>query len=208
VNRPICPKLNPRDMLVSSLVTGLGPRRAQANLHLQHMTFQEKLLNFLLFQSGWWACILSVKYDLELAALLFTGILTLLQLRWGSHARANLRIIAWVLPLGIALDSLLQIFMGWTFYGWSIAYLSPFWLWMIWVLFAITLKSSMAFLNHLHPLLQACIGLVMGPISYIAGAELGAASMPSNPSGVYVLALAWAVITPIVMKRSKNQDLA
>ena len=168
------------------------------------MKFQEKLLNFLAFQSGWWACILSVKYDLEWLALVLGVVLTLLQLGWGSHRRDNLRLIAWVLPLGITLDSLMQLYADWTFYGWQFNHLSPFWLWMVWVLFAITLKSSMSFLQKVSLPTQALLGLVMGPLSYVSGAQLGAASMPTHTFSILILALAWAVLTPLFVRWSKN----
>jgi hypothetical protein len=172
----------------------------------RHMKYPHQLLNFLGFQLGWWACVLSVRYDLEYAAILFAMTLCMLQLFSVENRIHQLKLIAWVLPLGVALDTGTQLLLGWTFYGWSFDHLSPFWLWMIWALFALTLKSSMVFLQALPFIAQAALGFVFGPLSYIGGAQLGAASFHWEPLKLLTLALAWALITPLLVKLSSKID--
>jgi hypothetical protein len=170
------------------------------------MPHTHQILNLIAFQLGWWACVLSVRSDLEWAALLFAGALAGLQLIWSKKRLLELKLLLWVLPLGIALDSLAQLYWGWTFYGWSISYLSPFWLWMVWVLFTLTLRSSMAFLHNLPRAIQALMGFVMGPLSYIGGAQFGAASFETEPTKLLIMAFAWAVITPLLVQFSKDTE--
>jgi hypothetical protein len=100
------------------------------------------------------------------------------------------------LALGIVVDSSLQYFSVIRFYGWALGSLSPFWLWMVWVMFALTLNNSLAFLQNRHVLLSAVAGLVFGPLSYIAGAKLGAASFDNSFIHVAILGLVWMLTLP------------
>jgi hypothetical protein len=85
------------------------------------------------------------------------------------------------------------------FYGWSLAFLSPFWLWLLWVLFAMTLNTSLALLQTKPLWLSALAGLVFGPLTYYAGAQLGAASFESSFIHIGALALAWMVALPFLV---------
>ncbi|MEN9329911.1 MAG: hypothetical protein RLZZ484_1099 [Pseudomonadota bacterium] len=157
------------------------------------------IVNALGFQAGWWACVLGVVHGYETAALLFCGLLVLAHLAWVGHARQEIQLAAVALLLGIAVDTLLQSFAVIHFEGRAWGWLSPFWLWMLWVLFALTLNSSMAFLKRLPLLISAAAGLVFGPLSYLAGAALGAASLHRSLFELSTLALAWMLALPVLV---------
>ena len=67
------------------------------------------------------------------------------------------------------------------------------------MLFALTLNSSLAFLKRLPLLIAAAAGLVFGPLSYLAGAALGAASLHRSLFELSVLALAWMLALPALV---------
>lgn len=157
------------------------------------------IVNALGFQAGWWACVLGVVHGYETAALLFCGLLVFAHLAWVGHARQEIPLAAVALLLGIAVDTLLQSFAVIHFEGRAWGALSPFWLWMLWVLFALTLNSSMAFLKRLPLLISAAAGLVFGPLSYLAGAALGAASLHRAFFELSALALAWMMALTILV---------
>jgi uncharacterized membrane protein YhaH (DUF805 family) len=89
------------------------------------------------------------------------------------------------------------------FYGWALAPLSPFWLWMLWVLFALTLNTSLAFLKQAPLILSALAGLVFGPLTYIAGAQLGAASFDKTWPHVIMLGVTWMFALPALVRMAQ-----
>ena len=71
---------------------------------------------------------------------------------------------------------------------------SPLWMVALWVTQATTLNSCMAWLRGRY-LAGALFGAVGGPLAYLGGAKLGAASIPS-PQGLLVLGITWAAAFP------------
>jgi hypothetical protein len=158
-----------------------------------------KLLNALGFQAGWWACITSVARGLEVEAIVFCLCLIGVHLRFSKSTRLEVKIGLVALLLGILLDSGLQYFSVIDFYGWALGPLSPFWIWTLWVMFALTLNSSLAFLKKQSLIISACLGLIFGPMTYYAGAELGAADLDASISHFLSLGVAWMLAMPLMV---------
>jgi hypothetical protein len=158
-----------------------------------------KLLNALGFQAGWWACIASVARGLEVEAIVFCLFLIGIHLRFSKSPQLEAKIGLVALLLGILLDSGLQYFSIIDFYGWALGPLSPFWIWTLWVMFALTLNSSLAFLKKQSLIISACLGLVFGPMTYFAGAKLGAADLDASISHLLSLGVAWMLAMPLMV---------
>jgi hypothetical protein len=161
-------------------------------------------INALGFQAAWWACIAGVGQGLEIAALIFCFVLAGLHLCFASQPRQEIRLAALALALGVLTDTLLQMLDVISFYGWTLGPLSPFWLWMLWVMFALTLNTSLAFLKTQPLWISALAGLVFGPITYYAGAKLGAAAFDGSFYHFGALALAWALAMPALIYLAKT----
>ena len=157
------------------------------------------IVNALGFQAGWWACVLGVVHGYEAVGLAFCSLLVVAHLVWVGPARTEMQMALVALLLGIAIDTLLQSFAVIHFEGRAWGALSPFWLWMLWVLFALTLNSSLAFLKRLPLRASAAAGLVFGPLSYLAGAALGAASLHRSVFELSILAMAWMLALPVLV---------
>ncbi|MFD0667382.1 DUF2878 domain-containing protein [Ramlibacter sp. MAHUQ-53] len=160
----------------------------------------DRLINALGFQAGWWACVAGVASGYEVPALAFCGALALAHLYTSAQPAQEARLAGASLALGIPLDTLLQQFSVIDFHGLAIGPLSPLWLWMLWVLFALTLNSSLAFLQGRHWALSAALGLVFGPLAYAGGAALGAASFDGAPGHLAALAGAWMLALPALVQ--------
>ena len=164
-----------------------------------------KFINALFFQLGWCVCVLSVSRNLEWPAIVFCLLLVLLHLF--AHPlpqrSKDLQLMLLGLPIGIAADTCVQAFNIMGFYGWAIHFLSPFWLWMVWILFLLTLNHSLSFLKHIPMALTALLGLIFGTLSYIAGAKLGAASFDGDPVNLLIIALQWSILLPSLVGISK-----
>ena len=166
-----------------------------------------RLVNALGFQVGWWACVSSVRLNLEAVALIFCGLLVLAHLWFHQNRLTEIQLALGAWLLGLVIDSGLQYFSIIDFRGWALGPLSPFWLWMLWVLFALTLNGSLHFFKHTPLALAAMSGAILGPVSYVAGAELGAATLAYTPFNLLLLSTAWLVAMPVMVLFAKHISL-
>ena len=165
------------------------------------------VINALGFQVAWWALVASVAPGFEAAALALCALLAAAHFRYMSTSpRREAALAVAALLVGICVDSVLQASGFITFHGASLGPLSPFWLWMLWALFGLTLDASMAFLKRRHLALSALLGGVFGPLSYLAGAKVGAAELVSMPLNFAVLAGAWVIALPLLVWLARRAE--
>lgn len=152
------------------------------------------------FQAVWLASVAGAGAGLAWAGPLAAALFAALMLRYGGKARADLRLLAVALPLGLLLDSLFAA-SGWLVYAeaWPWASLAPVWIWSLWVGFALTLNHSMAFLRE-RPLAAVALGAVGGPLAYwTAAGAFEAVSFGAPVAWVIgALAVGWAVVLPLL----------
>jgi len=151
-------------------------------------------LNAIAFQCGWLACVAGGNSWALPAGALILG------LHWWLVDRSarGWAAIAIAALLGLAMD------LGWQrlglleFHGTLVAGIPP-WLIMLWLLFATTLAHSLAWL-HARLGLAALLGAAFGPLSYVAGVELGAAAT-RFPLWQVALAMApaWSLLLPLLV---------
>lgn len=108
------------------------------------------------------------------------------------------------MALGMATDSLLQLAGVVHFAGASWAGLSPFWLWALWGVFGLTLNSSLAFLQTQARWVAGVLGAIWGPLTYYAGANLGAATLDVTATHSAAMALVWALVLPALVQVAKS----
>jgi len=162
------------------------------------------LFNALGFQTAWWACIAGVGHGLEIPAIAYCLVLAGLHLAFATKPWSETKLAAIALVTGLLVDTLLQTASVIDFYGWALGSLSPFWLWLLWVMFAMTLNASLSFLQTQPLWLSAAAGLVFGPLTYYAGAQLGAASFDGSVIHVGALALTWMIALPFLVYMAKQ----
>ena len=124
----------------------------------------------------------------------------------GRLARADLLLVLVAATLGFALDSV------WAYthvveYAASFpaAAIAPLWIVALWVNFALSLNHSLAWLLQ-RPPLAVLFGAVGGPLSYlIADRSWHAVALAATAAGTLLrLALAWAVVTPLLCAAAKR----
>lgn len=156
------------------------------------------VLNFVLFQANWFACVLGAAHGWVWVGAVALFAVPLLH-AWIArpHGRRELALVV-VLVLGGGLID--------TAYAWSglidyranagLTALAPLWILALWANFAIALNFSLGWL-HGRPWLQAAFGAIGGPLAYLGGVKLGALSWGASQAlCMAVLALVWAVATP------------
>jgi hypothetical protein len=78
-------------------------------------------------------------------------------------------------------------------------WLCPLWMMTLWMIFATTLNASMSWLAGRYRL-AAVLGALCGPVSYVAGARLGAIEFPAHAGLSLVgIAVVWACVMPSLL---------
>jgi hypothetical protein len=158
-----------------------------------------KFWNFVLFQLGWFACVLGAAHQQVLWAVL--GTLTYIALHaWHSASpKAEIGLLIKALAFGLLADSLIM-HLGFIDFrdSWPAPYLSPLWMWTLWLLVATTINGSLSWLRG-RPILAALLGAICGPMSYEAGIKLGAGAWGPEDQwmGLILVALVWGLAMPL-----------
>ncbi len=173
------------------------------NLLNEPLAMPRILTNILLFQIGWFACVLGAAYSQPLIGSSIAIMIIAYHLYSTLDWQRELLLILIVMLIGFFWDSLL-VYQGWISYstGQIFPGTAPYWIVVMWGLFTTTLNVSMKWLNK-RLLYSICFGLVGGPLAYLAGSKLGALEFIDKQSGLIALAVGWGVITPSLLALSQ-----
>lgn len=163
------------------------------------------LINAVGYQAVWLACALGAARGQLGMALLALPVFTAITIAYGGKARADVRCLLLVLPVGWALDSIL-LTSGVLGYAtpWPLANVAPAWIGAIWAAFALTLNHSLSFLAG-RAGITAVLGAVGGPLAYLAAARLGAVQFELPLSwALLALSAAWAAALPLIVSLNQH----
>lgn len=161
-----------------------------------------RCINFAVFQAAWFACVLGAARGWLWAAPAAALVAVAVHLTITSSRRAELLVLLGVSSMGIAADMALVAtgVVGMRHEAFGMA-TTAVWFGSLWIVFATTLNSSMSWLTrlrHRRVLVAILFGAVGAPLAYLAGQRLGAVALPLE-SSLVVLALEWAILTPVVV---------
>ncbi|WP_369302548.1 DUF2878 domain-containing protein [Pseudomonas sp. N2-5-1-1] len=152
----------------------------------------KSLANAVLFQCGWFACVLGGDSEW----LLVVGAVLAIHLLWISSWSREGQVILAVTLFGTVVDTALRTFgvFHFSFPG----PLIPFWLVLLWALLATTLRHCLAW--SAQPWWRASVlGAVGGPLSYYAGSQLAGVGFGYGTAPTLIgLALLWALVFPML----------
>ncbi len=158
-----------------------------------------KLVNALVYNAGWFACVGGAGHGLPWAGALAACAGLALHLGVSERPREEAQFVASAVVLGCAMDSLQSLAGTFTFRPEQTFHgLAPVWLASVWVLFATTFSGCLSFIQGRWALM-ALFGAVGGPLAYFAGAKLGAVTMPDGAGRAVALGaigVAWAIAYP------------
>lgn len=180
--------------------------RASRNKCRVSPDFFRTLVNVVLFQIGWFACVLSAAAGRpSLGAAVAVGIV-ILHLIQAPMPRQELFLVLSALAIGAVWESLL-VWLNLVAYevGVIVRWTAPYWIILMWGLFATILNVSLRWLRE-RWLLQALAGLVGGPLAFHGGHRLGALEFGNEPVALFVIGTGWAVLTPLLMALSVRFD--
>lgn len=164
------------------------------------------LVNVVLFQLGWFACVLGAAYGAPfLGTAIGVGIATRHVLR-AVRPGKELGLVMIAAAVGIVWDSAL-VMSGYIAYpnGILVAGFAPVWIVALWGLFATTLNVALRWL-HGRMVLCALFGAVGGPLAYYGGAKLGALQLLDLPLALGAQALGWALLMPLLVFLARRFD--
>jgi hypothetical protein len=163
-------------------------------------------LNFLLFQLGWFACVLGAARGLPWAGVIAATVIVAWHLLRAAQPRHELALVAVAALLGALFETLLAQ-SGWVRFGTGVlvAGTAPYWMVALWALFATTLNVSLRWLRP-HRWLAALLGALGGPAAYYAGARLGALELPAAGAALGAIAAGWALLTPLLLRAARRLD--
>lgn len=164
------------------------------------------LSNLFLFQIGWFACVLSGAGQRPWIGALMAVVIMAIHLSSAPAAEAEFKLVMIALVIGAVWDSLL-VWLDWLHYssGILIPHTAPYWIVLMWGLFATLLNVSLRWLRG-RWLLAALAGSIGGPLAYYGGHQLGALEFGNQNAALIALAIGWAIITPILMALSTRFD--
>ena len=151
------------------------------------------LINLVGFQAGWWLLILyQQQYWWVVAGFLILHIASV-------PSRLNEVLVIFSTALsGVLIDSVLAL-LGVYIFSDSGQFLPvPYWLVLLWLVFAATVRHSLSYLRDKY-WLAAALGAVGGPLSYLGGMKLGAVDFGYRPAAVLaILSIIWACLMPVI----------
>lgn len=157
------------------------------------MTRAWLLGNALWLQAGWWGCVLGAGHP-WLLWLVLAGLAVHL---WRCPDRpAEARALLWVGLAGCLLDASLGL-LG--LFDFAQAPL-PVWLALLWLVLASGLRHSLAWAGS--PIWRGVLlGLLGGPLAYLAGARLAGVGLPlGEPLSALLLAPLWGLWFPLSLR--------
>ena len=166
-----------------------------------------KVINFIFFQLVWFICIIGAATNETHTAVAFSLLIVLFHIYLTKYKTSELKILLLASIIGFLFDGFLlkSELVLYADHGWSYS-ITPLWIIVLWMGFAITLNSSLSWLKKKLNL-SILFGSLGGPLAYLAGEKLGAVTL-MTPDTLMIISIGWAIITPLLIlasnKISKN----
>jgi len=157
------------------------------------------VFNFALFHVGWLACVVGAATDMSLFGSAIAVLLIAVHLFNVANVRAELYLVSAAIIIGFTWETLLLSQQWLTYAGSSLSSsVAPYWLVIMWALFATTINVSMAWMKN-RWFLAVVMGAIFGPMAFIAGEKLGAVEFLDNQRALIALSCGWAILMPLIL---------
>jgi len=159
-----------------------------------------RVLNFAMFYGGWFACVLGAARGDPWLGPATVAVLLLVHFWLAPDWAPEVRLVLVIGLFGFALDTLQASAGLYSFTRASVApWLCPPWMVAVWMVFGSTLNASMAWLSGRYGV-AAVLGALSGPVSYAAGARLGAIELSTSAVASLVgISLVWTLAMPTLL---------
>jgi hypothetical protein len=149
---------------------------------------------------------LSAAHGVEWIGVVLAALLLGAHLKRVERSGEELKLLLTVMLIGGTWESALTDFGLLEYPGsQSVHGVAPYWLFALWGLFAAQFNTTYKWLKT-RVAVAALLGAIAGPLSFRAGAALGALRFAKPGPAVVALALGWAVLLPLVTVLSRRWD--
>jgi hypothetical protein len=163
-------------------------------------------VNVIAYQCAWFACVLAAAAQRPALGMIVAAAVVLWHLYCAARPQQEMRLIAFAALCGAGFESLL-VASGWVRmpHAALFASVTPLWMVALWATFATTLNVSLRALRPRY-LLSAALAGCGAPLAYYAGERMGALEWVNEVPALLVIALGWAMLTPLLMKSAQRFD--
>ena len=162
------------------------------------------LANFIGFQIGWLGCVLNAAAGRPLTGTAIALLVAAAAVYRARDHRSELALLAFAAAIGTLCDGLFVASTRLHYRsGLLQAPLPPLWDIALWPLFASTLNGALSWLKE-RLALAALLGAIGGPLAYLAAARLGAVELSAPVPTLVLLAVAWSVLTPLLLALARR----
>ncbi len=156
------------------------------------------VVNLVAFQIGWFAAVLGAGHGMPWLGVVVVPLVLIVNLVFSADRRQEMVVALVAAVMGFMVDTGLVAAGVFA----PVPFLvpppfSPPWMVLLWVNQATTLNGCLAWLRGRY-LAGSLFGAVGGPLAYLSGAKLGAASLPST-NGLVILGITWACAFPALL---------
>lgn len=171
-----------------------------------NMPKSQIISNFILFQIGWFACVIGAAKQLPWLGVIVVAAIVAWHLSLSKQAKPELILLALALVIGGIYDQLMLSsgLISYQAHGW-IAGLVPAWILALWAVFVTVLNVSLRWMRSKW-LVAILFGAIGGPLAYMGAEKLGAVSLNILPASYIALAVGWAILTPLLLMLSEKFD--
>lgn len=165
----------------------------------RHATWIERTAYAALSQAGWFACVLSAAHGIGWLGCVCALLLVAAHLRRAVAPQREAMLLS-IVTLGGWLWECVPAATGWLQYpnGIVLAHTAPYWLAGLWLLFAIQINTLFRWLRQRY-LLASLLAAITVPLSFHAGAALGAVTFAAPWQATLLIAAGWSVMMPAMV---------
>lgn len=161
--------------------------------------------NLVLFQIGWFACVLGGAHELPWLGAFTAGLIITVHLWLARDMLSELKLLSLALLVGLIFESLMVVLqLAQYSSGMLLPVMAPVWMILMWPLFATTLNVSLRWIKPLSSWWLALMGAVLAPMAYFGGARLQAVAFNDMALSLSIIALGWALLLPALVKFAKH----
>ena len=159
-----------------------------------------KIFNIVGFQASWWGCVLGVKSGIiYLGPFLMLAFLAVHVVR-NVDNYSEIKLIILFGLIGTSIDTGMAYFGVLIYNGtyFPDSYIAPLWITSMWCGFSATVNHSLSWLHNRY-VASAVLGVVSGPLSYLAGVKFGAIEFEATPIiALGIIAVFYGLTIPLM----------
>jgi hypothetical protein len=169
-------------------------------------SWQAVLINLVLFQVAWFACVLGGAWGEPLVGIAVVAAVAAYHLAQARRPWAEAALLAAAGLIGATWDGQLAGH-GWLVYasGELAPWVAPSWIIAMWIAFATTLNLSLRWLRGRYGL-ALLFGALGGPLAYVGGERLGGVAFPDTLVALAAIGAGWALISPALVWLASRLD--